>query len=98
MFPFVFVSQQSDKDEVVLMQDERIHFGGFWNIIEFLKWNILGFFLINNRYIRRVFVSRVFIKIGFFSWYLFYFYRLKIGEWESLHFVCSYFFFLFLVS
>jgi hypothetical protein len=29
VFPFVFVSQQSDKDEVVLMQDERIHFGGF---------------------------------------------------------------------
>ncbi len=66
VFPFVFVSQQSDKDEVVLMQDERIHFGGFWNIIEFLKWNILGFYLINNRYIRRVFVSRVFITIGFF--------------------------------
>jgi hypothetical protein len=29
VFPFVFVSQQSDKDEVVLVQDERIHFGGF---------------------------------------------------------------------
>ena len=29
LFPFVFVSQQSDKDEVVLVQHERIHFGDF---------------------------------------------------------------------
>ena len=60
VFPFVFVSQQSDKDEVVLVQDERIHFGGFWNIIEFFKWNILGFYLTNNRYTRLKFDSRVF--------------------------------------
>jgi hypothetical protein len=49
VFPFVFVSQQSDKDEVVLMYHERIHLRQqmellvlpffVWYAIEFLlKW------------------------------------------------------------